>query len=219
VIFSLDTTATYDSLILEYLPELRKRLLYPLFQKNKSAEDAIAEVIEFMDSYAIIPEERLNILQLTDFADSKFKSEDVPKEIKAQLTRTFNDKNREQVPMKVPRANIAAMRVRGGKGATAVDEDDEAYIPGITDADDLVVGEEEGEAEDEEGDDLAAIKKDKMLKQIAPPKEKSGKGASPNTSKSKSKAAAPSKKNASKAKSKAKKKKSSSDSDDSDEDY
>ncbi|KAG7609986.1 BRCT domain [Arabidopsis suecica] len=118
VLASRESSAGRETLRVDYLPLLLSRLTSPLQTLPK--DEAVSEVVDFMNSYSISQEDFDTILELGKFKGRENPMEGVPPPVKAALTKKYNEMNKTrmvrvadmvQLPgvKKAPKKRIAAM--------------------------------------------------------------------------------------------------------------
>uniref|UniRef100_A0A1J3GNA7 Replication factor C subunit 1 n=1 Tax=Noccaea caerulescens TaxID=107243 RepID=A0A1J3GNA7_NOCCA len=118
VLASGESSSGREILRVDYLPLLLNRLTSPLQTLPK--DEAVSEVVEFMNSYSISQEDFDTIMELAKFKGRANPLEGVPPAVKAALTKKYNETSKTrmvraadmvQLPglKKAPRKRIAAM--------------------------------------------------------------------------------------------------------------
>ncbi|GCF00581.1 replication factor C subunit 1 [Zygosaccharomyces mellis] len=160
----LSTSTNKIGLRLEYLPALKKRLLDPIF---KEGSDGIDAVIKVMDDYYLTKEDWDTVMEfLVGPANTEAALKKIPTPVKTAFTRKYNSTTH---PVAIYRAGTTTM-------ASSASADQKPDFEDIIDADDAALP-----AENEEPDEDADLKKDKLIKQKAKPSKR--KTAKPATEK------------------------------------
>ncbi|CAN8252524.1 unnamed protein product [Cochlearia groenlandica] len=118
VLASRESSSGREILRVDYLPLLLNRLTSPLQTLPK--DEAVTEVVEFMNSYSISQEDFDTIMELAKFKGHANPLEGVPPAVKAALTKKYNEASKTrmvraadmvQLPgmKKAPKKRIAAM--------------------------------------------------------------------------------------------------------------
>lgn len=164
----LSTSTNKIGLRMEYLPTLKERLLDPI---SKDGSEGIDAVIKVMDDYYLTKEDWDTIMEfLIGPASTDSVIKKIPTAVKTAFTRKYNSMTH---PVAIYRAGTTTMASSAAADQTPDFED-------IVDADDAAPP-----AENEEPDDDADLKKDKLIKQKAKPSKRkatrpaSGKEAAP----------------------------------------
>ncbi|KAL1204243.1 Replication factor C subunit 1 [Cardamine amara subsp. amara] len=158
VLASCESSSGRETLRVDYLPLLLNRLTSPL--RTLPKDEAVSEVVEFMNSYSISQEDFDTIMELAKFKGHENPLEGVPPAVKAALTKKYNETNKTrmvrtadmvQLPgvKKAPKKRIAAMLEPTGDSLR--DEDGEP-----------LAGNEEENASDAEEDSEEATDGEKL---------------------------------------------------------
>ncbi|GAV54951.1 hypothetical protein ZYGR_0AS02740 [Zygosaccharomyces rouxii] len=157
----LSTSTNKVGLRLDYLPALKKRLLDPISNEGSEGIDA---VIKVMDDYYLTKEDWDTIMEFLIGPSSTESALKIPTPVKTAFTRKYNSTTH---PVAIYRAGTTTM-------ASSASADQKPDFEDIIDADDAAPP-----AENEEPDEDADLKKDKLIKQKAKPsKRKATKPAS-----------------------------------------
>ncbi|XVF24598.1 hypothetical protein REPUB_Repub13aG0141400 [Reevesia pubescens] len=89
VLASRESSSGRETLRLDYLTVLLKRLTNPLRYKPK--DEAVKEVVEFMNAYSISQEDFDTIVELSKFQGHPNPLEGIPPAVKAALTKAYNE--------------------------------------------------------------------------------------------------------------------------------
>ncbi|XP_031371611.1 replication factor C subunit 1 isoform X1 [Punica granatum] len=152
ILASRESNSGRETLRVEYLSLLRDRLTNPL--KTMPKDEAVAQVVDFMNTYSISQEDFETITELSKFKGHPTPLEGVPPATKAALTRAYNESSKSRMvraadlvtlpgPKKAPKKRIAAMLEPSDEGLG--EENGEA----------LVESEEEDSSEIEDKEDAA----------------------------------------------------------------
>ncbi|CAN8300957.1 unnamed protein product [Cochlearia groenlandica] len=118
ILASRESSSGRETLRVDYLPLLLHRLTSPLQTLPK--DEAVSEVVEFMNSYSISQDDYDTIIELAKFKGHANPLEGVPPAVKTSLTRKYNETSKTrmvraadmvQLPgvKKAPKKRIAAM--------------------------------------------------------------------------------------------------------------
>ncbi|XP_056852009.1 replication factor C subunit 1 [Raphanus sativus] len=118
VLASRESSSGRETLRVDYLPLLLNRLTSPL--KTLPKDEAVSEVVAFMNTYSISQEDYDTIMELAKFKGRTNPLEGVPPAVKTALTRKYKETNKTrmvraadmvQLPgvKKAPKKRIAAM--------------------------------------------------------------------------------------------------------------
>ncbi|XP_022765613.1 replication factor C subunit 1 isoform X3 [Durio zibethinus] len=89
VLASRESSSGRETLRLDYLTALLKRLTNPL--RDKPKDEAVKEVVEFMNAYSISQEDFDTVVELSKFQGHLNPLEGIPTAVKAALTRAYNE--------------------------------------------------------------------------------------------------------------------------------
>ncbi|KAJ0261308.1 Replication factor C subunit 1 [Hirschfeldia incana] len=140
VLASREASSGRETLRVDYLPLLLNRLTSPLQTLPK--DEAVSEVVEFMNTYSISQEDYDTIMELAKFKGRANPLEGVPPAVKTALTKKYNETSKTrmvraadmvQLPgvKKAPKKRIAAMleptveSLRGEDGEPLAENEEE----------------------------------------------------------------------------------------------
>ncbi|KAI8915005.1 replication factor RFC1 C terminal domain-containing protein [Powellomyces hirtus] len=139
---------------LNYLPALASALTVPLATEG---EDAIEDVIQFMDDYYLNKEDRDAVLELGIDKKMAKMAKDIPTSVKTAFTRIYNKSNH-------PTALLNMSFAKGKKGAGAAGDGVIPDSEDVVEAEEPVVEDDSGEKDDEDNlSDDAALGADKLI--------------------------------------------------------
>ncbi|XP_010535736.1 PREDICTED: replication factor C subunit 1 isoform X3 [Tarenaya hassleriana] len=155
VLASRESSSGRETLRVEYLPLLLKRLTSPL--KTLPKDEAVTEVVEFMNAYSISQEDFDTIMELAKFQKHANPLEGVPPAVKAALTKKYNEESKTrmvraadlvQLPgvKKAPKKRVAAMleppvEGLGGEDGGPLAENEEDNASDADDSEEAISGE------------------------------------------------------------------------------
>ncbi|XWS74662.1 hypothetical protein CRYUN_Cryun01aG0017200 [Craigia yunnanensis] len=119
VLSSRESSSGRETLRLEYLTVLLKRLTSPLREKPK--DEAVKEVVEFMNAYSISQEDFDTVVELSKYQGHPNPMEGIVPAVKAALTKAYNEGSKTRMVRaadlitlpgikKAPKKRIAAIR-------------------------------------------------------------------------------------------------------------
>ncbi|OMO94457.1 hypothetical protein COLO4_16322 [Corchorus olitorius] len=118
ILSSRESSSGRETLRLEYLTVLLKQLTGPLREMSK--DEAVKQVVEFMNTYSISQEDFDTIVELSKFQGHPNPLEGIPPAVKAALTKAYNEGSKRRMVRaadlvtlpgmkKAPKKRIAAM--------------------------------------------------------------------------------------------------------------
>ncbi|XWS57097.1 hypothetical protein CRYUN_Cryun09bG0142200 [Craigia yunnanensis] len=118
ILASRESSSGRETLRLEYLTVLLKRLTNPL--RDKPKDEAVKEVVEFMNAYSISQADFDTVVELSKFQGHPNPLEGIPTAVKAALTKAYNEGNKTRMvraadlvtlpgTKKAPKKRIAAI--------------------------------------------------------------------------------------------------------------
>ncbi|OMO75794.1 hypothetical protein CCACVL1_16037 [Corchorus capsularis] len=118
ILSSRESSSGRETLRVEYLTVLLKQLTVPLREMPK--DEAVKQVVEFMNTYSITQEDFDTIVELSKFQGHPNPLEGIPPAVKAALTKAYNEGSKRRMVRaadlvtlpgmkKAPKKRIAAM--------------------------------------------------------------------------------------------------------------
>ncbi|XVF00079.1 hypothetical protein REPUB_Repub03eG0254700 [Reevesia pubescens] len=95
VLASRESSSGRETLRLECLSVLLKRLTNPL--RDKPKDEAVKEVVEFMNAYSISQEDFDTVVELSKFQGHQNPLEGIPPAVKAALTKAYNEGSKRRM--------------------------------------------------------------------------------------------------------------------------
>ncbi|GMI73294.1 replication factor C1, replication factor C 1 [Hibiscus trionum] len=130
---SRESCSGRETLRLEYLTVLLERLTNPL--RDMPKDEAVKQVLEFMNAYSISQEDFDTIVELSKFQGHPNPMEGIPPAVKAALTKAYNGGSKTRIVRAADLVTIPGMKKAPKK-----------RIAAILEPSDDVLGEENGEA-------------------------------------------------------------------------
>ncbi|GMI86241.1 replication factor C1, replication factor C 1 [Hibiscus trionum] len=130
---SRESCSGRETLRLEYLTVLLKRLTNPL--RDMPKEEAVKQVLEFMNAYSISQEDFDTVVELSKFQGHPNPMEGILPAVKAALTKAYNEGSKTRIIRAADLVTIPGMKKAPKK-----------RIAAILEPSDDVLGEENGEA-------------------------------------------------------------------------
>ncbi|XVF82647.1 hypothetical protein PTKIN_Ptkin16aG0065700 [Pterospermum kingtungense] len=132
VLASRESSSAREILRLDYLTVLLKRLTDPL--RDKPKEEAVKEVVEFMNAYSITQEDFDTIVELSKFQGYPNPMEGILPAVKAALTKAYNEGSKTRMVRAADLVTLPGIKKAPKK-----------RIAAILEPSDDVLGEENGE--------------------------------------------------------------------------
>ncbi|CAN7063777.1 unnamed protein product [Brassica oleracea var. botrytis] len=153
-----------ETLRVDYLPLLLNRLTSPLQTLPK--DEAVSEVVEFMNSYSISQEDYDTIMELAKFKGRANPLEGVPPAVKTALTKKYKETNKTRMVRAADMVQLPGLKKAPKKRIAAMLEPN---VESLGDEDGVPLAENEEENESDAEDSEEATNGEKLesnLKQL-----------------------------------------------------
>ncbi|KAG2259478.1 hypothetical protein Bca52824_078772 [Brassica carinata] len=164
VLASRESSSGRETLRVDYLPLLLNRLTSPLQTLPK--DEAVSEVVEFMNSYSISQEDYDTIMELAKFKGRANPLEGVPPAVKTALTKKYKETNKTRMVRAADMVQLPGLKKAPKKRIAAMLEPN---VESLGDEDGVPLAENEEENESDAEDSEEATNGEKLesnLKQL-----------------------------------------------------
>lgn len=152
ILASRESNSGRESLRVDYLSLLLKRLTDPLRKLPK--DEAVAEVVEFMNSYSISQEDFDTMVELSKSKGHPNPLDGIPPAVKSALTRSYNESSRSRMVRAADLVTLPGVKKAPKKRIAAILEPSDDGL-GEQNGDALAESEEENSSETEDQEDAA----------------------------------------------------------------
>ncbi|KAK6228472.1 hypothetical protein SCA6_000812 [Theobroma cacao] len=132
ILASRESSSGRETLRLDYLTVLLTQLTNPL--RDKPKDEAVKQVVEFMNAYSISQEDFDTVVELSKFQGQSNPLEGIPAAVKAALTKAYNEGSKTQMVRAADLVTLPGMKKAPKK-----------RIAAILEPSDDVLGEENGD--------------------------------------------------------------------------
>nr|BAJ33988.1 unnamed protein product [Eutrema halophilum] len=157
VLASRESSSGRETIRVDYLPLLLNRLTSPLQTLPK--DEAVSEVVEFMNSYSISQEDFDTIMELAKFKGRANPLEGVPPAVKSALTKKYNETNKTRMVRAADMVQLPGMKKAPKKRIAAMLE---PSVESLKDEDGELLAENEEENESDAEDSEEATDGEKL---------------------------------------------------------
>ncbi|KAL0757287.1 hypothetical protein Bca101_094955 [Brassica carinata] len=154
VLASRESSSGRETLRVDYLPLLLNRLTSPLQTLPK--DEAVSEVVEFMNSYSISQEDYDTIMELAKFKGRANPLEGVPPAVKTALTKKYKETNKTRMVRAADMVQLPGLKKAPKKRIAAMLEPNVESL-GDEDGVPLAENEEENESDAEDSGNLLGL--------------------------------------------------------------
>ncbi|KAF2589378.1 hypothetical protein F2Q70_00041533 [Brassica cretica] len=154
VLASRESSSGRETLRVDYLPLLLNRLTSPLQTLPK--DEAVSEVVEFMNSYSISQEDYDTIMELAKFKGRANPLEGVPPAVKTALTKKYKEMNKTRMVRAADMVQLPGLKKAPKKRIAAMLEPNVESL-GDEDGVPLAENEEENESDAEDSGNLLGL--------------------------------------------------------------
>ncbi|PRQ32858.1 putative replication factor C subunit 1, P-loop containing nucleoside triphosphate hydrolase [Rosa chinensis] len=144
---SRESSSGRETLRVEYLPLLLKRLSVPL--RKLSKDEAVQEVVEFMNTYSISQDDYDTIVELSKFQGHPNPLDGVQPAVKAALTKAYKEGSKSRMVRVAEFVTFPGMKKAPKKRIAAILEPSDD-VTGENNNDTLVLSEEENSSDTED---------------------------------------------------------------------